>query len=145
VGADNGAAASGPASRPEVGMEFHSIVLYTAADGPARFRDEVVALAEGTPQARLSALLPCSGLQLRSSPIGFRSEFHCTEHPQWVFILGGRMEIGLHDGSSRVFSPGEHFFSTDTLPAGAVFDPLRHGHRSRQVGTDELVTAFVRV
>ena len=54
------------------------------------------------------------------------------------------MEIGLQDGSSRVFSPGQHFFSADTLPAGARFDAAVHGHCSRQVGPDPLVTAFVR-
>jgi hypothetical protein len=54
------------------------------------------------------------------------------------------MEIGLQDGSSKVFGPGEHFFSADLLPVGAVFDPAVHGHWSRQVGEQALVTVFVR-
>jgi hypothetical protein len=123
---------------------FIQVVLYTDADGRARFREAVLALPEGTPQARLSAPLAASMLQLRCSPVGFRSHFHCTGEPQWVFILQGRMEIGLQDGSSRVFGPGEHFYSADTLPAGATFDPTRHGHWSRQLGDEPLVTAFVR-
>ena len=125
-------------------QSFHRVVLFTDTDGRARFRDDTLPLDEGKPQARLSALMPSGGYQLRHSPVGFRSEFHCTETPQWVFILGGRMEIGLQDGSSRVFRPGEHFFSADTLPAGAAFDPLRHGHWSRQLGDEPLVTLFVR-
>jgi len=124
--------------------DFIKTVLYTGGDGRARFRSEVVALSEGKPQALLSPLLPAGGLQLRWSPVGFRSEFHCTETPQWVFILGGQMEIGLHDGSSRVFSRGEHFYSDDRLPTGAVFDAGIHGHCSRQLGPEPLVTAFVR-
>jgi hypothetical protein len=88
--------------------------------------------------------MPSGGLQLRRSPVGFRSEFHCTETPQWLFVLHGVMEIGLQDGSSRVFRPGEHFYSNDTLPPGAVFDAKVHGHWSRQVGDEPLVTAFVR-
>ena len=68
-------------------------------------------------------MLAASGYQLRHSPIGFRSQWHCTPQPQWVFILAGEMEIGLHDGSTRLFRPGEHFFSADTLPPGATFDP----------------------
>ena len=123
---------------------FARVVLYTHEDGSARFRDEPIALDHGTPKAMLSKLMPSGGFQLRESPVGFRSEFHCTEHPQWVFILRGTMEIGLHDGSSRVFMPGEHFHSTDTLPAGSAFDPQRHGHWSRQVGDQPLVTLFVR-
>ena len=103
-----------------------------------------MALTEGKPQARLSPLMPSGGLQLRRSPVGFRSEFHCTEHPQWLFVLEGQMEIGLQDGTSRIFGPGQHFYSADVLPANATFDPTVHGHWSRQVGPDELVTVFVR-
>jgi hypothetical protein len=123
---------------------FAKVILYTDRDGRARFREEAVPLPEGTPQAMLSAVLPASGYQLRHSPIGFRSQFHCTLKPQWVFILQGGMEIGLQDGSSRVFGPGEHFFSADTLPEGATFDPKLHGHWSRQIGSQPLVTLFLK-
>lgn len=123
---------------------FTKVVLFTDTDGRARFREETVPLTEGKPMSRLSALMPSGGLQLRMSPVGFRSDFHVTETPQWVFILGGQMEIFLQDGSSRVFGPGQHFFSADVLPAGAAFDPKVHGHWSRQVGPEPLVTAFVR-
>lgn len=125
-------------------MEFIKVILETGPDGRARFREEALPLTEGKPAARLSALMPCAGLQLRMSPVGFRSDFHCTENPQWLFVLSGQMEIGLQDGSSRVFGAGQHFYSADTLPTGAQFNPQLHGHWSRQVGPDALVTAFVR-
>ena len=123
---------------------FTKVVLYTGPDGRAQFRDEQLALPEGTPQAMLSAVLPCAGCQLRLSPVGFRSEFHCTPRPQWVFIIGGEMLIGLRDGSSRVFRPGGHFFAADLLPDGASFDAALHGHWSAQRGADPLVTLFVK-
>jgi hypothetical protein len=123
---------------------FNKVLLYTDSDGRAKFREEAVPLSEGTPAARLSALMPSGGLQLRESPVGFRSEFHCTGAPQWLFVLQGQMDIGLQDGSWRSFGPGEHFYSADTLPTGAVFDAALHGHRSRQVGGSPLVTLFVR-
>lgn len=123
---------------------FVRTVLFTDADGRARFRDEPVMLDQGKPQARLSAVMPVSACQLRRSPVGFRSEFHCTESAQWVFILRGQMEIGLQDGSSRVFGPGQHFYSADLLPVGASFDPTVHGHWSRQRGDEPLETLFVR-
>ena len=123
---------------------FTQLILFTDSDGRARFREQPIALTEGKPAAMLSPLMPSAGLQLRHSPVGFRSEFHCSTDPQWVFILAGQMEIGLQDGSSRLFSPGQHFFSTDTLPAGAAFDAALHGHCSRQVGADALTTLFVR-
>lgn len=124
---------------------FTKVVLYTDTDGFARFREENVPLEGGKPESRLSELFPSSGYQLRHSPVGFRSEFHCTRSPQWVFILFGQMEIGLQDGTSRVFKPGEHFYSADVLPDGAEFDPKVHGHWSRQVGDDPLVTLFLKV
>jgi hypothetical protein len=43
-----------------------------------------------------------------------------------------------------VFGPGQHFYSADTLPEGATFDPAVHGHRSRALDDQPLVTAFVR-
>jgi hypothetical protein len=123
---------------------FTKVILFTDTDGRAKFREETVALSEGTPQSLLSPLSPSAGYQLRHSPPGFRSQFHCTGTPQWVFILGGEMEIGLQDGSSRVFKPGEHFYSADVLPEGVGFDAAVHGHWSRQAGPDPLVTLFVR-
>ncbi|MDQ6881459.1 MAG: hypothetical protein M3150_05120 [Pseudomonadota bacterium] len=123
---------------------FTRVVLLTAEDGRARWREDGLPLALGTEQSRLSELFSSGGYQLRRSPVGFRSDFHCTGTPQWVFILAGQMEIGLQDGSSRLFGAGEHFYSADQLPAGAVFNPQLHGHCSRQVGEQPLVTLFVR-
>lgn len=125
-------------------MHFSRVILFTDSDGRARFREEPLPLDEGQAQARLSRLMPSGGLQLRQSPVGFKSDFHCTQDPQWVFILAGEMEIGLQDGSSRVFGPGNHFYSADTLPSGVIFDAQVHGHWSRQCGDAPLVTAFVR-
>ena len=124
--------------------ELTKTVLFTDCDGRARFRQETLSLDEGTPDSRLSAVFASAGYQLRVSPVGFRSSFHCTGQPQWVFILGGQMEIGLQGGQSRLFKPGEHFYSADLLPAGAQFDPAVHGHWSRQVGEQPLVTLFVK-
>ena len=123
---------------------FTKIVLYTDIDGRAKFREESITLSQGSPQSMLSRVFESGGYQLRYSPVGFRSQFHCTDNPQWVFILSGQMEIGLQGGVSRVFKPGEHFYSADVLPAGATFDPLIHGHWSRQLGNNPLQTLFVR-
>lgn len=124
---------------------FTKVVLYTDSEGFARFREEEILLTEGTPQAMLSAVSPAKGCQFRQSPVGFQSQFHCTTDPQWLFVLSGEMQIGLQDGSTRNFKAGEHFYSADTLPEGATFDPKIHGHWSRQVGPDPLVTVFIKV
>jgi hypothetical protein len=123
---------------------FTQIVLFTDTDGRARFREEHIALDQGSPQSMLSDVFASGGYQFRTSPVGFRSQFHCTTAPQWCFILGGQMEIGLQGGVSRIFGPGEHFYSADVLPPGETFDAAIHGHWSRQVGQDPLITLFVR-
>ena len=123
---------------------FTKTILFTDTDGRAKFKTEQVPLTEGNPQAMLSALNPSGGYQLRHSPVGFRSQFHVSVTPQWVFILSGAMQIHLQDGSSRTFISGQHFYSVDTLPQGATFDPTVHGHWSAQLGDEPLVTLFVR-
>lgn len=128
----------------EIIPTFTRVALVTRSDGRADWEETPIALTEGKPQARLSPLTPTSGYQLRQSPVGFRSDFHCTGHPQWLFVLSGAMEIGLQDGRRRVFRAGEGFWSADVLPAGATFDPTLHGHCSRQLGDEPLVTLFVR-
>jgi hypothetical protein len=125
-------------------QHFTKVILFTDTDGRARFREEAVPLDQGTPQSMLSQVFASGGYQLRQSPVGFRSSFHCTGAPQWCFILQGQMEIGLQGGVSRIFKAGEHFYSADLLPEGATFDPAIHGHWSRQVGDQPLQTLFVR-
>jgi hypothetical protein len=121
-----------------------TVILETGPDGRARFREEAVALAEVKPQLYLSTPLPGQSVQLRQSPPGYTIDFHCTVNPQWTFVLSGAIEIGLPDGTSRVFRAGDFFHAQDSLPAGAVFDPSVHGHCSRQVGDEPVVTAMVR-
>lgn len=123
---------------------YNKVILFTDTDGKARFREEPIALSEGTDVMRLSSLFASGGYQIRHSPIGFRSQFHCTVTPQWVFILQGQMKIGLQDGTTHIFKPGEHFYSDDRLPEGTTFNPAIHGHWSAQDGDMPLVTLFVR-
>ncbi|MDR0528503.1 MAG: hypothetical protein LBG69_02690 [Zoogloeaceae bacterium] len=126
------------------GEQVKKTLLYTDERGFSRFREEWLALPEGMPQTRLSQAFSARSVIFRQSPPGFRSDWHCTDSPQWTFILAGGMEIGLRDGSSRLFQAGDWFFSGDTLPEGEVFDVKRHGHWSAQRGDAALVTLFVK-
>ena len=123
---------------------FTKVVLFTDTDGKARFKEETMTMGEGTVQSQLTEVFSAEGYQLRHSPVGFRSQFHVTGKPQWVFILSGQMEIGLQDGTSRIFSAGDHFYSADTLPEGSSFNASVHGHWSRQVGEEPLRTLFLK-
>jgi len=123
---------------------FTKVVLFTDTDGKARFKEETMAMREGTVQSQLTEVFSAEGYQLRFSPVGFRSQFHVTGKPQWVFIWSGQMEIGLQDGTSRIFAAGDHFYSADTLPEGSSFNASVHGHWSRQVGEEPLRTLFLK-
>jgi hypothetical protein len=121
------------------------VLLETGPDGRACFREEVVTLKETKPQLYLSTVLPGSGgVQLRESPPGYQIDFHCTVNPQWTFVLRGALEIGLPDGTQRVFRAGENFYANDILPPGATFDPQVHGHCSRQVGDEPVVAIMIK-
>jgi hypothetical protein len=120
------------------------VILETSADGRSRFREETVALKEAKPMLFLSAALPGGSVMLRQSPLGYSMDFHPTVSPQWTFVLGGALEIGLPDGTSRVFRTGGVLYATDTTPPGVTFDPKVHGHNSRTVGDEPLVAVLVR-
>jgi len=124
---------------------FKQVELFTNGAGRAEFREIELPMSLGSELARLTEVLPATGLQFRHSPLGFKFEFHCSPKPQWVFILSGTMQISLQDGTARVFDRGSHFLSADTLPDGQTFDPQVHGHSSRQLGDEPLVTLFVKV
>jgi len=123
---------------------FIKVVLYTDTDGRAKFKDETIPMDEGNSQSQLTKIFSAEGYQLRFSPLGFRSQFHVTRKPLWIFILSGKMEIGLHDGTTRIFSQGDHFYAADILPVGETFDESLHGHWSRQVGEEPLRTLCLR-
>ena len=129
---------------PETSIPLTHVTLYTDETGVSQFREDLIPLSEGSEQVTLSALKGSGGFQLRQSPVGFKSEFHCTDKPQFVFILSGEMEISLQNGQSRFFKPGDYFFSADCLPSDTLFDSRVHGHKSRQVGSVPLTTLFVR-
>lgn len=123
---------------------FTQVILETGPDGRSRFREEVVALKEAKPMLYLSAALPGGSVMLRQSPPGYSMDFHPTVSPQWTFVLSGALEIGLQDGTRRVFRAGDVLYSTDTMPAGVSFDPKVHGHDSRTIGDEPVVAVLVR-
>jgi hypothetical protein len=54
------------------------------------------------------------------------------------------MEIGLQDGSSRVFSPGQHFYSADVLPPAPASTRRCTATGAGRSAPSPLVTLFVR-
>lgn len=67
-------------------------------------------------------------------PVGRFLDWHPAPRRQFVIILSGRLEIGLGDGTTHVFGPGD---------ARLVEDTTGKGHTTRVVGAEPVVTATV--
>lgn len=125
-------------------LAFTKVILECGPDGRSRFREETVPLAEAKPQLFLSEMMAGGKVQLRQSPPGYWMDAHPTVTPQWTFVLGGALEIGLPGGPARIFRTGDILYSADTAPAGVTFDPKVHGHTARVVGDEPVVAVLVR-
>lgn len=123
---------------------LNRVILEMGPDGRSRFREEAVPVAEFKPMLFLTEKFPGGDVVWRVSPPGYSMDFHMTTSPQWTFVVKGQLEIGLQDGTCRVFGPGDVLFSHDILRPGESFDPKIHGHNSRQLGDEPLVTILVR-
>lgn len=95
--------------------------LWTSEDGQARFEDLNVPAGE----TETIALKAGADMTFRSFPDGSFSDWHTAPRIQYVIVLSGQMEIGIGDGTKRMFNPG------DILQ---VEDLTGQGHTTRSVG-----------
>ena len=103
--------------------------LYTAPDGQSHI--EPIDLAR-TPEWTQG--LAATQNSFRVWPVGEFLDWHPAPRRQFVIILTGQLEIGLGDGSTRVFGPGD---------ARLVEDTTGKGHTTRTLGNDPCVTATI--
>ena len=76
---------------------FQQTILYTAADGRARFKEEPIPLNQGKPAAVLSEVFASGGFPPRPRPGGLCPEFPFPCAPPMGFIL----ERPKGDGGAR--------------------------------------------
>ncbi len=91
--------------------------IYTGDDGESHFEElelpfEAVANAERT-AAQSAASVTFSRMQ----PGAF-SDWHTAPRRQYVITLAGQMEIGLGDGTKRLFNPGDVLLADDLTGRG---------------------------
>ena len=120
-------------------------ILYTDKTGVARFTDYTPNCKPVNERVSLSEVINAGGFQFRDSPPEIFNPWHCTamESTQWVIVTNGIMRVGLRDGSSVDFLPGEMFLSMDTQPE-EIFQG-HNGHTSQAVGKERLNTMFIKV
>ena len=96
--------------------------IYTGQDGQTHFEDLPLPAAE---ESRDVALRAGANLAFRCFPADYFSDWHTAPRRQYIFILGGHMEIGIGDGTTRRFGPGDVVLADDLTG---------RGHTTRSVG-----------
>ena len=99
-------------------MAFHR--LYTGSDGHSHIEE-----MDLSSHPTLTTLHETKGIVFRSAEPGRFSDWHNAPRLQYVIVLGGRMEIGVGDGTKRILDPG------DILQ---VEDLTGQGHTTRSIG-----------
>jgi hypothetical protein len=103
--------------------------LYTGADGQSHI--EPIDLKQ-TPEWMRG--LAATQIAFRENPAGWHLDWHPAPRRQFVIILSGQLEIGLGDGSTHVFGPGD---------ARLVEDTTGQGHTTRAHGGQPCLTATI--
>ena len=88
--------------------------IYTGHDGQTHFEDLPLPAEEG----HNVALQEGANLVFRCFPADYSSDWHTAPRRQYIFILAGQMEIGIGDGATRRFGPGDVVLADDLTGQG---------------------------
>lgn len=95
--------------------------LYAGDDGQTHFEDlDVLTEDQFTEPAQAGA-----NLIFRRFPADYFSDWHTAPRRQYIVILSGKMEIGIGDGTTRQFGPGDIVLADDQTG---------QGHTTRSLG-----------
>ena len=104
--------------------------VYTGADGQSHF--EELDLDKGP--VEWSKMQSATGAMFRKSEPGHFSDWHCAPRRPYVITLSGRMEIGIGDGATEQFGPGDVLLADDLTGKG---------HTTRVIGDEPRVSVAI--
>ena len=107
--------------------------IYTGDDGETHF-EELDLPYEAIADAQVTAMSGASGVQFRKTPAGSFSDWHQAPRRQYVITLQGQMEVGICDGTKRLFNPGDVLLADDLTG---------RGHTTEAVGGDARVSVSI--
>jgi hypothetical protein len=105
--------------------------MYTGNDGQTHFEDLHMPAAD----IQNVAIQAGSDIVFRRFPADYFSDWHTAPRRQYIFVLSGQMEIGIGDGTTRRFGPGDVVLADDMTGKG---------HTTRSLGAPR-VSATVAV
>ena len=103
--------------------------MYTGGDGQSHI--EELKLAD---HPELTAAIPTDTITFREWPPGHFINWHPAPRRQYIISLPGTIEIGLADGSTHRFGPGDARLVEDTTGAG---------HTTLVTGSEPAISAVV--
>ena len=107
--------------------------IYTGDDGETHFEDLELPY-EAIADAQVTAMSGASGVQLRKTAPGTFIDWHPAPRRQYVITLQGQTEIGIGDGTKRIFNAGDVVLADDLTGKG---------HTTEAVGTTTRVSVAI--
>jgi len=98
-------------------MQFYR--LYAGADGQSHLEP----LDSTGASEYFNATRFAKGLLFRNDFAPHIVNYHRAPHRRWVITLSGSVDIGLGDGTSMSFHPGDVFLAEDTTGQGHTATP----------------------
>lgn len=105
--------------------------IYTGNDGQTHFED----LTLPAQDIQNIAIQAGTDIVFRRFPADYFSDWHTAPRRQYIFVLSGHMEIGIGNGTTRRFGPGDVVLADDLTG---------QGHTTRSIGVPR-VSATVAV
>jgi len=115
--------------------------IYADPEGQSHFADAEVELglvdfAPPAPPLNVSAYAPAARVGFISQPAGWFGDWHPAPKRQFLIYTAGESEFETSDGGVRRVGPGSIVLLEDTTGKG---------HRSRNVGSGEVVNVVVQL
>ncbi len=98
-------------------MKFYR--LYTGDDGQSHFEP----LDASKASEFFNSTRPATGLLFRNDFAPHIVDFHRAPRRRWVITLSGSVDIGVGDGTSMSFGPGDVFLAEDVTGQGHKATP----------------------
>jgi hypothetical protein len=115
--------------------------VFSDERGESHFEDvevemKAIDFAPPAPPLNLSVFVRASRFAFLHAPAGWVGNWHPAPSRQMMIYLSGRLEGQTSDGRQREFGPGS---------AVLVEDTTGKGHRSRVIGTEDVLMAVVQL
>jgi hypothetical protein len=115
--------------------------VFADIDGESHFEDvevemKAVDFAPPAPPLNLSDFVEATQFAFLRAPAGWVGDWHPAPRRQMMIYLAGHVQGQTSAGGQRMFGPGS---------AVLVEDTTGKGHRSRVLGTDDVLMAVVQL